>query len=126
MYTINRPNGHPEGYRFSPLFCGMSNKGEIFFEDDQSTFIIYDPKNESFIGQKVIIDEYRFWEASIYIDESLVWPVSQKGMMQSGILRSLRKQTRYEQRKQGMNNECNNHEGGKSQSETYSITSIKS
>ncbi|TMW81019.1 hypothetical protein EJD97_012707 [Solanum chilense] len=100
MYTMNRPNGHPEGYRFSPLFCGMSNKGEIFFEDDQSTFIIYDPKNESFIGQKVIIDGYRFWEASIYIDESLVWPVSQKGMMQSGILRSLRKQTRYEQRVQ--------------------------
>ncbi|XP_049362280.1 F-box/kelch-repeat protein At3g23880-like [Solanum verrucosum] len=100
MYTINRPNDHPEGYGFSPLFCKMSNKGEILIQVDQSTFMIYDPKKESFICQKVIIDEYPFWEASIYINESLVWPISQKGMMQCGVLRSLRKQTRFEQQMQ--------------------------
>ncbi|KAG5583965.1 hypothetical protein H5410_044399 [Solanum commersonii] len=100
MYTINRPHDHPKGYGFSPLFCKMSNKGEIFIQVDQSTFMIYDPKNESFICQKVIIDEYPFWEASIYINESLVWPISQKGMMQCRVLQSLRKQTRFEQQMQ--------------------------
>uniref|UniRef100_M1AHB1 F-box protein n=1 Tax=Solanum tuberosum TaxID=4113 RepID=M1AHB1_SOLTU len=54
MYTINRPNDHPKGYGFSPLFCKMSNKGEILIQVDQSTLMIYDPKNDSFICQKVV------------------------------------------------------------------------
>ncbi|KAK4730676.1 hypothetical protein R3W88_023664 [Solanum pinnatisectum] len=52
MYTINRLNDQPEGYGFFPLFCKMSNKGEILIQVDQSTFMIYDPKNDSFICQK--------------------------------------------------------------------------
>ncbi|XP_055812064.1 F-box/kelch-repeat protein At3g23880-like [Solanum dulcamara] len=82
MYTINR--SYNSRY-FSPLFCKMSNKGEILIQLNQSTFMIYDPKNDSIICQKVTITDYPFWEAGIYMNESLVWPISQKGMMQRGV-----------------------------------------
>lgn len=87
MHTINinPPHNnydHPKGYdfyQFSPFFC-ISNKGELLFEYNKVTFMIYDTKDDSMRYQKVTYYHF-FMEVNIYI-ESLVWPLSQKERMQ--------------------------------------------
>ncbi|XP_019241723.1 PREDICTED: F-box protein CPR30-like [Nicotiana attenuata] len=69
MFTINYP-AYGVGDMLVPPFC-MSSEGRILFENE-STFMIYNPKDESIRYQAVTNCDSFYW-ADIYI-ESLVWP----------------------------------------------------
>ncbi|XP_060203723.1 F-box/kelch-repeat protein At3g23880-like [Lycium barbarum] len=70
MCIIKYPN-YLVGNRLCPPFC-MSSEGEILFEHGL-TFIIYNPKDDSFRYPTVTNCDSFYWE-NMYI-ESLVWPI---------------------------------------------------
>ncbi|XP_019233642.1 PREDICTED: F-box/kelch-repeat protein At3g23880-like [Nicotiana attenuata] len=74
MFNINHPADLVR-FLFYPPFC-MSNKGEFLFQF-VSTFMVYNPKDESLRYLEVTNCDTSF-EASVYI-ESLVWPIFPKG-----------------------------------------------